>query len=144
MTVSRRDMLAGSAAALAALGLGAAGASAQAGPHPLERSAWTLAAIDGEPFTTALDRGPPTLNFAGGRLGGSGGCNRLLGAYAVDGARLAIRDMASTLMHCGDARMAIERRIVQRLRAVAEWRIEGETLILTGPAGRLAYAGRPK
>jgi heat shock protein HslJ len=136
---SRRSLL--FAAAFAPLGLAASGAAGATEPdHPLLRHSWRLAAIDGAPVVPDPQRGAPTLRFgADGRFSGSGGCNRVMGRYERDGDRLVFKDMASTLMACAGPVAALESRVLARLRGTSTWRLDGTGLVLSGPAGTLAY-----
>lgn len=68
------------------------------------------------------------------RVSGSGGCNRLLGSYQVDGNRLSFSRMAGTMMAC-TAGMELERAFHEALGHVTTWRISGEELELLDATG---------
>ena len=43
----------------------------------------------------------PSLEFdPSGRVSGTDGCNRLMGFWSIEGTRVTLRDMASTMMFC--------------------------------------------
>ncbi len=80
---------------LAACGTG----SAPPGGDPLKGTAWSLASINGAaPLTGTMQ----TLTFSDGRISGSGGCNSYGGTYSLEGGKIQIKDMFSTLMACMD------------------------------------------
>lgn len=59
---------------------------------------------------------PITLDFADGRLGISNTCNRMSGAYALEGSALRVSRMAATMMACADAKlMALDQEVGKRL-----------------------------
>jgi heat shock protein HslJ len=70
------------------------------------------------------------------RVAGSGGCNRLMGSYTLDGDRLALNQMAGTKMACPQG-MDVEQAFHAALGKVASWRIDGETLELFDATGTL-------
>jgi heat shock protein HslJ len=135
---SRRSLL--FAAAFAPLGLAAGAAGATVPVHPLLQHSWRLIALDGEAVVPDPQRGAPTLRFgADGRFSGSAGCNRVMGRYERDGDRLVFKDMASTLMACAGPVAALESRVLARLRGASTWRLDGTGLVISGPAGSLAF-----
>ena len=69
------------------------------------------------------------FDAAGGRLSGSGGCNRITGSYQLDGDRLTFGPIASTRMACPEA-MDQEQAFLKALAAVRSYRIPGGTLEL--------------
>ena len=70
------------------------------------------------------------------RLGGSGGCNRLLGSYELDGDTLAFGKMAATKIACGQG-MDTEKSFLDALMQVKTWKIVGEHLELFDASGNL-------
>ena len=70
------------------------------------------------------------------RLGGSGGCNRLLGSYELDGDTLTFGQMAATKMACGQG-MDTETSFLEVLTQVKTWKIVGEHLELFDASGHL-------
>ena len=69
------------------------------------------------------------------RLGGSDGCNRLLGGYELEGGRLGFGQIASTMMACPSG-METAHAFHQALSQVKSWKIDGERLELFDAAGK--------
>lgn len=92
---------------------------------------------------------PITLDFAGNnRLGISNTCNRMSGAYALEGDTLRVSRLASTLMACADTKlMALDQETGKRLEGNSRIALqEGATpiLTLTTAAGDvLTFGGQP-
>jgi len=102
-------------------------------PAALAGTHWALVQLNGEAVAPEAGRTAPyiELNDETKRLSGSGGCNRLLGSYELDGSSLRFRQVASTMMACpGDDVMAHEQAFVKALGKVASYRIRGSTLLL--------------
>lgn len=94
------------------------------------------------------DDAPVTLDFVDGRLGISNTCNRMGGAYAVEGATLRVSRLAATMMACADGKlMALDQEVGKRLEGNSAFALEaGATpvLRLTTAAGDiLTFAGQP-
>lgn len=108
-----------------------AGGCDAASTAPLENTYWKLVRLHGAPVAVDERQREPHLVLQPGqrRVVGSGGCNRLLGGYALDGDRLAFADVAATKVACPQ-RMAQERALLDALAAVERWRIVGERLEL--------------
>jgi copper homeostasis protein (lipoprotein) len=70
------------------------------------------------------------------RVSGSGGCNRLMGGFTLDGKTLRFSPLASTKMACAEPVMAFEMNVVRALEQVRGWRIEGGELFLLDAGGR--------
>lgn len=89
----------------------------------------------------------PQLQLRGdGRVAGTGGCNQLAGRYAVEGGALHFSDLTTTLMACAGTAMQQELALLNALRRVTAYRMDGETLeLLVGstPVVRLR-AGAPR
>lgn len=65
------------------------------------------------------------------RATGFSGCNRMFGAYALDGQSLKFAEIGSTKMACLDpGLMRLEQRYLGVFRSVAGWRITDRTLEL--------------
>lgn len=76
-----------------------------------------------------------SLRFSGGRLSGSGGCNRLTGTYtARDDGSLSIGQVATTRMACAPETDAVERSVLAALDVAAGYRIGDGSLHLTDAA----------
>lgn len=77
----------------------------------------------------------PTLEFAGDRIAGSGGCNRYFGAYTMSAETLSINGVGSTEMACDGPVMQREAAYFQALQATRAYRRLGDTLILSDADG---------
>jgi heat shock protein HslJ len=103
----------------------------------LEGTDWQLSQVRGESGLVDIEGGPRALlRFEDGRLGGSAGCNRLLGGYERDREALSIKpNMASTMMACPPPLMAQEQAVTGALGKVAGFTLDGETLRLLDAGG---------
>ena len=114
---------------------GAAGSVAGA-PVPLEKTEWKLirlgrAAVKGDD----LHRQPQiVLDPVSHRASGSGGCNRIMGGYELNGSRLTFARMASTMMACPDG-METEQKFLKALGQVKRWKIAERQLELMDELG---------
>lgn len=95
----------------------------------LQDREWVLVELRGQPVTTEH---PPSLRFdrATGRLSGSDGCNRIMGAYrlaAMQGLQIK-ENLASTMMACPD--METPRQFAAALKQVDHYSIAGGELSL--------------
>jgi heat shock protein HslJ len=121
---------------------------ATAGPPPLRGTWWKLAQLGEAPVEPVGPQAEPHLVFARDALqvSGSGGCNRVAGAFELDGEKLRFGDLASTMMAC-ERGMEQEQRFLQALQRVARYRIGGTRLELLDAQGALIAgleAGEPR
>jgi heat shock protein HslJ len=80
-----------------------------------------------------------TANFGqDGNLSGNGGCNQYNGPYKVDGDKITIGPLASTMMACEPAVSDQEAQYLAALQTAATYRIEGNRLELRAANGELA------
>ncbi|UQX02143.1 META domain-containing protein [Streptomyces sp. RerS4] len=101
---------------------------------PLAATTWTVTGVDGAPapagrarFTLAPDGG------ASGNLG----CNRFTAPGGVTGPLLTLGPISSTRMACEGPVGDLERALSALLGGgPLTWKVEGETLTLTGSDGR--------
>lgn len=99
----------------------------------LDGSSWILTTLNGQP---ALGGTTVTLNFAGGRVAGSDGCNTYNTTYTADGSNIKISSpIATTMMACPDAIMAQATAYLAALEQAATYRIEGDQLTLLDAGG---------
>jgi len=63
------------------------------------------------------------------RLSGSGGCNRLMGSFTLEGQRILFKRVLTTMMSCPQG-MTQERSLIETLGQVQRWHIEDRTLML--------------
>jgi len=70
----------------------------------LQNTYWKLLKLGDTPVVMQKQQREPhfVLRSQEHRVGGSGGCNRLMGGYELEGSNLAFTQMASTMMACSD------------------------------------------
>lgn len=104
----------------------------------LEDRTWNLVQLGDMPVNTPKDRPSAHLVLMSkdNRVAGSGGCNRIMGGYTLEGSTLKFSKMASTMMMCEDS-MALEQSFLKALDTVTGWSIEGNTLLLKDPSGQV-------
>ena len=136
-------------AALFAAGITACGSGISL-DEPIEGPVWWLTQLNGQPVETGREpQRDPQVAFdrSSGRVSGSGGCNRLSGAFTRSGSALRIGQLASTKMACVDAaRGDIEAQFLQALQTAATYRLAGpQQLVLLDEGGRTLalLASRP-
>ncbi len=98
-------------------------------PEALLVGEWRFEDLDGQ----GVPDGPPaTLRVDGdGRVSGTGGCNRFMGALQVSGEAAGFGPLASTQMACTDAAMTLEMRVFDVLSRTDRFGIDaGGALIL--------------
>lgn len=101
---------------------------------PLESSYWKLVRLGAAPVVVGADQRETYLILRpdGGRLGGFGGfggCNALAGSYQVDGERLELGPVATTMMACPEG-MDTEAAFTAALAQARSWQVVGEHLEL--------------
>jgi putative lipoprotein len=115
--------------------------------EPIEGPLWRLAQLGTEPVAPGSEA-QVQFDAASGRVSGSGGCNRMSGAFTRSGVTLRIGQLASTRMACIDpARAATEAQFISALERTASYRLAGPgRLALLDASGRtvatLSAAGR--
>lgn len=107
--------------------------SSPADDEPLRETYWKLVELQGKPVTVAEQKREASLVFhtKGNRITGSGGCNRLMGGYMVEGSSLHFKGVASTMMACLQG-METEQALIHALNKVESWKIHGRRLELFG------------
>lgn len=114
------------------LGLAACGGGAEAG---LPDGAWRL--VEGTTSTGPIAPVPGaavTIQFSEGRFAGGGGCNGYGGSATLDGDRVTVGEIDSSVVACSDpAIMEVEERHIDALRQVSAIEASDETLTLSGP-----------
>lgn len=125
---------AGNEAAIEVYMIMPANAAANPGAKPaasLENTFWKLVAIGDTPAVTLpAPRGAGFTLHPGGRLSGSGGCNRLLGKYETGADTLRLVPSGTTMMACADDSMLQEGDFLSALKMTTGYRITGDTLEL--------------
>lgn len=126
---------------------------------------WTLSTVtaNDQPAAAAPVAGdgkPLVLDFSNQRISVNGLCNQLSGSYTLDGGRMTVSQIASTLKACPDSQlMRYEQDIGQRLPTVTNWNVDSSaaspTLLLSfkdgtqwslqgEPTAATLYGGEPE
>ena len=102
---------------------------------PLVGTDWVLDSLvspDGE--SDIPPASAPVLSFSeDGSLAGSGGCNRLMSGFTIEGNAISINEFASSMMYC-DGLMDLEDRFTASLEQVSRYEITGDRLVLSDDA----------
>jgi heat shock protein HslJ len=95
-------------------------------------TAWRLTHLGDKPVTSVNAKAAPTLLFdvKTSRFSGSGGCNRISGAYKHQGKALTFGAVVATKMACPGGIMNVEAEFTKALEQVRTWRLAGRTLQL--------------
>jgi heat shock protein HslJ len=112
----------------------------------LHNTAWQLERL-GSPDadTPAVASVAVTLQFSaeqddGGRVSGSGGCNRYFGSYRIAGDELHVGQLGSTKMFCmDDAVRAQEDRYFHILEGAEHFTLADDGLVIRGANGTLRF-----
>ncbi|HEX5000057.1 MAG TPA: META domain-containing protein [Terriglobia bacterium] len=99
--------------------------------NPLAGTSWQWEKTTGADGKTTAPRAPQKFvaQFGtDGRVSSSTDCNRLMGSYSVDGAKLSIGPLAGTKMACGESQ---EAEYAGALGAAASFAISGDALTIT-------------
>lgn len=113
-------------------------AACETGNVPLEDTDWKLTHLGDATVTSASEQQAAyfVLNSENHRVSGSGGCNRLMGSYELNGDRLTFDQMASTMMACIKG-MDTEKKFLDALGRVKSWKITGQQLSLSDAEGKV-------
>lgn len=108
---------------LAALALGGCAMATGSTLAELQASTWQLQGASGDTFT---------LQVAGDKVAGKGGCNRYFGGITQQGdGVLTLGAMGSTRMMCMGDLADKEMLYLQKLEKVATFKISGQQLVLS-------------
>ena len=115
-------------------------------PAALTQPTWALTTlvVDGQEQALSSSHSA-TLHFGAhdGRIYGSGGCNGFGASYSLNGTQLHISMVTQTLIGCIDpVVMGQESNYFQALPQVASYRLEGNTLSLSGAFGLVQLSFR--
>jgi heat shock protein HslJ len=94
----------------------------------LSNTSWTVVSLNGLQLPLADTR--LTLDFVGGNVQGSAGCNTFRGPYSISGTAIEIGPLATTNVACDDQRNRQEATYLRALSEARNWRREGNVLIL--------------
>jgi heat shock protein HslJ len=134
-------------AALAALFVFAACGGASVTTTPSEppsvvdpNGEWQLieGSVDGQTLTLPPDV-PVTLVVEGSGVSGRSGCNQYFGQFTLVDGRVTLGGLGGTEMACEEPIMALEAAYLGGLAKIDSARMDGETLVLTGPAVELRF-----
>jgi heat shock protein HslJ len=134
-------------AALAALFVFAACGGASVTTTPSEppsvvdpNGEWQLieGSVDGQTLTLPPDV-PVTLVVEGSGVSGRSGCNQYFGEFTLVDGRVTLGGLGGTEMACEEPIMALEAAYLGGLAKIDSARMDGETLVLTGPAVELRF-----
>lgn len=103
---------------------------------PLRGTYWKLLELGGKPVEVGEKQREPHLILAADQahVSGSGGCNRVMGGFELEGDRLRFGQIAGTLMACPTG-MEQEQEFLKSLAKVERYRISGNRLELLDAAG---------
>lgn len=104
--------------------------------EPLENTYWRLTYL-GSGAVEAVENQREAhlvLHAEESRVAGSGGCNRLMGGYRLDGDALSFSQLATTMMACLDG-MQTEHAFLSALEDVSAWEVTGKVLTLKDAEG---------
>lgn len=106
---------------------------------PLNGTSWTLTSIDNTP---PLGNASVTVEFTGGKIGGSSGCNSYGGSYKVSGQKISTDSIAMTLMACMDPGvMEQEQAFLEYLQDAQTFKLdEGQLQIFRSDGKSLSFA----
>ena len=108
---------------LAALALGGCAMATGSTLAELQASTWQLQGASGDTFT---------LQVAGDKVAGKGGCNRYFGGITQQGdGVLTLGAMGSTRMMCQGDLAGKEMIYLQQLEKVATFKVSGKQLVLS-------------
>jgi putative lipoprotein len=104
----------------------------------LTETYWKITGVDGQPVVVTDQAREPSLvlHVQDGRFSGSGGVNRLMGDYTLDGQSLSFGNAGSTMMAGPPEAMQQEQAIVTALGRVRGFSISGDQLTLVDDSGR--------
>ena len=93
---------------------------------------WTLVELDGAPLDLAEDERAPSLllDLEESSVTGSGGCNRLVGSFALAQDELRFGALATTRMACSEPVMKREQDFLAALARVTAYGLEDRSLAL--------------
>jgi putative lipoprotein len=117
---------------------GSAASGAASGVDGLEDTHWMLIELAGEAVAAGDNQRNPhfVLRSEDHRLAGSGGCNRLMGSYELEGGQLRFGQMAMTRMACLQG-MEIEAAFASALGEVRAWQMDSDALELLDGYGEV-------
>lgn len=112
---------------------------AQKGPDlaAMKDKKWVVETLNGQRPELPDGTERPWLKLAGDQLQGFGGCNALMGTYALEGSKLSFGSIGSTKKYC-EGVQPTENAVKEMLGKVDAYRLEGNQLRLLGGGKELA------
>jgi heat shock protein HslJ len=112
-------------------------------PKKLEGTAWQLLAYtEGSTREVVPEAVIIDIVLEGGKVSGSGGCNRIGGSYTGKGNNLTMGGIVSTKMYCENA-SKWEDAFLKRLNACQSYNIlDGNLVLNCGATGTLVFAAK--
>lgn len=107
------------------------------GSASLMDTKWVLRSLLGGAVEMPAGAELPWLQLTADGLQGYGGCNRLMGQYQLDGAKLSFPGVGSTKMYCENT-METENALKTALGMVDSYKLEGGLLKLMGNGREVA------
>lgn len=106
---------------------------------PLNDTSWVLVTLNSQPV---MSDKPVTLNFEGGKINGTDGCNRYSTSYTVNGARFtASKEIITTTMACPEPIiMQQAAAYITALAQAATYNSDGQQLRLLDASGKTLAA----
>ena len=92
---------------------------------------WLFQTVGTETVRMPAGVDQPWIQLTNDGVNGFGGCNRLMGGYALDGPKLSFPGVAATRMYC-EAVQKTENAITTALSRTDSYRLEDGTLTLLG------------
>lgn len=118
------------------------GQSGAAAPPPEAGGIWgrtfvSAPAAAGEESRRLVGGTSLRLGFQSGGVTAEAGCNHLTGRAALDGDRLVVSDVGTTMMACTPELMDQDAWLTAFLQGRPRWRLDGDTLVLSAGTTRL-------
>lgn len=113
-------------------------AARAAATQALEGVSWRLTGLPGSDAKAlaALSR-PAVARFEAGRVWGFSGCNNFTGSYALEGDRVALGQLAGTMMACPEPASSIEGAFRAAFTGSLRYALDGRRLSLTAASGEV-------
>ncbi len=98
---------------------------------------WKLVTLDDKQIITQENSREAhfVLHQEASRLAGATGCNSLMGSYLAQNERIEFNQVATTRMACPPPQMETEQGFLATLEQTAQWRVDGDTLVLSDDQG---------
>jgi heat shock protein HslJ len=98
---------------------------------------WVFQTLAGEAVTLPEGVEKPWVQLTGDQVQGFGGCNRLMGSYVLDGAKLSFPGLGSTKKYC-EGIQPVEDKVKSALSAADSFTMKGGLLTLLGAGKAVA------